>query len=311
MPRHHAPLLTSIWDDPDFVALPAGAQRLYMQILSQKRLSLCGVLPFSARNLARGCVELGVEVIEADLAVLTDRGYVWVDLTTDELWVRTILKHDPPRGSRTIKGMWNDWLEIDSEQIRRRVIHSITDEIWDAKDVEVPDPAKALRNTPSDTPPQGPSTNPKPIENQKGAATGHLPPSNSRVPDLSSSQHNPHLALVPQPDDDDFQATLEHIVNARCEGRRMDNPRAYRAKVRGEAVDLDGELIRRMLTDGDPPDTVAAFVLRSGFATEAERSRPAAPWCAPDCPTCGGDAWVTAPNGTGLTACPERKAQTA
>lgn len=307
MARHHAPLLTSIWDDPDFVALPAGAQRLYMQILSQKRLSLCGVLPFSARNLARGCVDLSVDVIEEDLAVLAERGYVWVDLDTDELWVRTILKHDPPRGSRTIKGMWNDWLEIDSEQIRQRVIHSISDEIWDAKDVEIPEAAKALRNTPWDTPPDGSSTNREPIENETGAATCHLPPATSRVPNASSSQHNSHLALVPPADDDDFESTLDVIIDARCAGRRIDNPRAYRAKVRAEAIDLDGELIRRMLADGDRPDAVAAFVLRAGFVTEQERAKPSVPWCGPECPTCDGTAWVTAPDGSGLVACPDRR----
>ena len=40
MPRTEARIFTSIWNDRDFLALPPGAQRLYMFLLSQPRADL-------------------------------------------------------------------------------------------------------------------------------------------------------------------------------------------------------------------------------------------------------------------------------
>lgn len=136
--------------------------------------------------------------------------------------------------------------------------------------------------------------------------------------EVSSSSLSTHLALVPpvdKPDDDDYQRqcdyreVLDLVVAARCSGRHINNLRAYRASVEGEANELDGELIRRMLADGTPTDQVALFVLGQGFAATSERVANSIPWCGSDCPTCGGDAWVDV--GDGLAPCPNRIGATA
>ena len=241
MPRHHAPLLTSIWDDDDFCDLPARAQRLYMQILSQKRLSMAGVVPFSARNLARGCGELGVEEIEADLAILTEREYVFVDRDTDELMVRTILKYDPPRGEKSIAGMWNAWREIDSDTIKRRVVHSVSDEIWGHEKAFPPEEAKALRNAPSD----GASD----ARNRATAAIGHLPPSTVRPPASVSDSHPPTGSTGA----DDQSATkkindvTEHIVTHRIEAGGKQVGKGYRVKVERDVTTAKGNDIARLV----------------------------------------------------------------
>lgn len=128
--------------------------------------------------------------------------------------------------------------------------------------------------------------------------------------ELSSSENNsrPPLALVDNPDDDDFHATVELIVDARCEGRTFDkSERGYRAKVRAEARDLDGDTIRRLLASGDTPTQVAQFVLGYGHSTAAETKREPVAWCSPGCVTCDGVAWVPTPDG--LVPCPERTTQ--
>jgi hypothetical protein len=147
MARSFGKVRSTIWDDPDFRALSPGAQRLYVQILSQKRLTLAGVVPFSPRAWARGCDDLEAADIETAAAELADAGFVIIDYDTEELMVRTMLKHDPVKGARTVAGMWNAWSEIDSTEIRQRVIHSLPVEIWDTKDVEVPAAAKTIANT--------------------------------------------------------------------------------------------------------------------------------------------------------------------
>lgn len=222
MPRHHAPLLTSIWNNEDFQQLSPLAQRMYMQILSQKRLSLVGVLPYQPRNLARGCAALTVEDVERDVAELVDNGYVIIDADTQELMVRTILKHDPPRGSRTIAGMWNAWREVDSEMIRERLIHSMDDRIWDESRVDPPEAAKALRNAPY----EGASKGHPQIENQLSAATGHLPPSTGHLP-LESSRE----ISTSTDGESRTKKIIDLIVTERCKNARPTNMTSYRAKV--------------------------------------------------------------------------------
>ena len=189
MPRHHAPLLTSIWDDLDFCSLSCAAQRMYMQLLSQKRLSLVGVLPYSLNNLARGCAELTPADIQASLDELAGRDYVIIDESTGEILVRTILKHDPPRGPKSIAGMWSHWREVDSPALKATIVSLAPLEAWTTHNVKPPDEANALRNGASDGAsshprkghPMGDSEN----EIEQPASTFHLPPS-----DTESTQHS-------------------------------------------------------------------------------------------------------------------------
>jgi hypothetical protein len=130
--------------------------------------------------------------------------------------------------------------------------------------------------------------------------------STSTSEEPSSSVVTP-LAVVPnRVDDDDFVRTLGLIADARMVGRTPTNPRGYRQAIITEARKLDGDVIRRMLTDGDPPEVVALFVLGYGDSTRDERPMtPSIPWCGTDCPSCDGTAWID--TGNGLAPCPERR----
>lgn len=261
MPRRFAPLKTAIWSDDDFCTLSPMGQRMYMQVLSQKRLSLCGVVPYAPRNWARGCAELTTDDIETHLGELVDRGYVYIDHDTEELWVRTMVKHDPPRGARSIAGMWNDWLEIDSPEIRQRVIHSIPDEIWLHQNAEPPESAKPLRNTPSD----GASGNPEPIENEKGASSCHQPPSTSHRP--PSSTRPP--ADVPERTDDEptVPTKKERIINTVVDIRAAGHPKGpkWRETVAQDVAMRHGSKIEQWIEQfpGAPIDLIAS-ALESG-----------------------------------------------
>ena len=68
MPRTEARIFTSIWGDPDFLALPGSAQRLYMFLLSQRDLTYCGVMPFRPSRWAgkaAGLTERELSILKA------------------------------------------------------------------------------------------------------------------------------------------------------------------------------------------------------------------------------------------------------
>lgn len=108
MPRTEARVFNSIWKDPAFVSLPAGAQRLYLFLLSQDDLSYCGVMPLKKSGWSRKAADLTVADIERDLKWLEGTDYpsaypsresaptplVVVDYETDELLVRSLLRRD-------------------------------------------------------------------------------------------------------------------------------------------------------------------------------------------------------------------------
>jgi hypothetical protein len=87
-------VLCSIWQDADFCALAGREQRMFLLLLSQPDLSLCGVIPYRPKRWARLSADATVESVEKGIRGLSERSYVVVDDETDELWVRTFLKYD-------------------------------------------------------------------------------------------------------------------------------------------------------------------------------------------------------------------------
>lgn len=106
--RTEARIFTSIWRDYDFIALPPGAQRLYMFLLSQDDLSYCGVMPLRPRRWATKANGLTLTEVEHDLKWLQGSAYptgdpaqdyfptplVITDEDTGELMVRSLLRRD-------------------------------------------------------------------------------------------------------------------------------------------------------------------------------------------------------------------------
>jgi hypothetical protein len=94
MAREHARILTRIWSDADFCALPVAEQRLYFQLLSQKNLSQAGVLPLQLRKLAKGSAETSEADVVAALKHLEAARFVFVDLDTEEVLIRSFIRND-------------------------------------------------------------------------------------------------------------------------------------------------------------------------------------------------------------------------
>lgn len=83
----------SIWRDTDYQNLSVRAQRMYMQLLSQKELDCAGVLPLQPEKWATGCAELTVGMVWEDLDELQAARFAFYDRATFELLVRTHIRN--------------------------------------------------------------------------------------------------------------------------------------------------------------------------------------------------------------------------
>lgn len=97
--RNYGRILTAIWRDPDFIVLPASAQRTYIMVITQPDITAAGTLPLTVGRWAQLAPDTTRESIEADLALLESRRFVIVDRSTEELLVRSFVKHDHGYGN--------------------------------------------------------------------------------------------------------------------------------------------------------------------------------------------------------------------
>lgn len=95
MPRSYAQIFCAIWDeDSDFRALDARAQRTFFLLLTQSEITACGVLPLRAVRWARMAADTTVADVRTDLAILHVARYIVVDEDTEEVLVRSFVRHD-------------------------------------------------------------------------------------------------------------------------------------------------------------------------------------------------------------------------
>lgn len=98
---------TSIWSDPDFTALSRAAQGCYFMLGTQPDLSHCGVLPLTMHRWARLAPDTDTESVRAALEELQTNRFVLIDHATEELLIRTFVKHDEqwrnPNGIKAIE----------------------------------------------------------------------------------------------------------------------------------------------------------------------------------------------------------------
>lgn len=122
MARTEARIKTTIWSDPDFLALSHGAQWMYHLILEQPELSLCGVAAVTVGRWSSRSISTTPDDIRTFLKELEEARYIVVDEETEEVWVRTFIKNDGVLDSpNALVGMTNDFIGICSQAIREGV----------------------------------------------------------------------------------------------------------------------------------------------------------------------------------------------
>lgn len=154
-------LKESIWRDKEFRALPRGAQATYAQLISQKELDRAGMQPLQVSKWAKGCDAITAADIEVDLQALEDHRFVFVDEDTDELFIRSYMRHaDVARYPNILKNALRCAGLVASEKIRRELAGELrrlrkadADRVADQIDPDPPNPNETRSNG-SETVPQ-------------------------------------------------------------------------------------------------------------------------------------------------------------
>lgn len=95
MARNYAQLRSAIWQNESFKnELDVDAQWLYFVLLSQPNINTAGVLPLQERRWARFAHGMTGPRVTAALERLNAYWYVVVDEDTEEVLVRTFIRHD-------------------------------------------------------------------------------------------------------------------------------------------------------------------------------------------------------------------------
>lgn len=94
MARDHSRILLSIWADDDWRGLSPLAQHLYLVILTQPTMTYAGVAdwrPARLRAMSRGWTK---SMFNTAAVELSERLYIFPDDETEEVLVRSFVKHD-------------------------------------------------------------------------------------------------------------------------------------------------------------------------------------------------------------------------
>lgn len=160
-------LKESIWRDKDFRALPRTAQATYCELISQKDLDRAGMQPLQVAKWAKGCDEITEADLWVDLKVLEAKRFVFVDEDTDELFIRSYMRHcEVVRYPNILKNALRCAGMVASEKLRhelakelRRLRKADAERVADA--IDPADYAEPQRNqterlpNPSETVPEG------------------------------------------------------------------------------------------------------------------------------------------------------------
>jgi hypothetical protein len=127
MPRTEARIKTSIWTDEDWLKLSSSAKYLYLAILSQATLNLCGCIA-QTKSSWSFATKMTLKMVNKSLLELKREKFIIVDERTEELLVRSFIKNDGVLTKpNVIVAMAKDYLTIRSKAIRQAVIDEIPD----------------------------------------------------------------------------------------------------------------------------------------------------------------------------------------
>ncbi|MGW0920160.1 hypothetical protein ACWD3J_14220 [Streptomyces sp. NPDC002755] len=126
MARGHGRILTSIWEDADFLALDEREQRLYLFLISQPNLNHAGLLDLTLRRWARKARGLTVAELEKRISRLDETNFVVVDEDTEELLIRSFIRNDGVwRMPKVMGAMVSGALEISSWRLRSALLAEV------------------------------------------------------------------------------------------------------------------------------------------------------------------------------------------
>ncbi|WP_104084224.1 hypothetical protein [Cryobacterium sp. Y11] len=126
MARDRANVRVDIWADQDFRDLTGEAQRLYFQLTSHPTLNYAGVAEWRPGRLAAMACDLTAGSIERAGQLLGERFFIVVDEQTEEVLVRSYVKHDGIlKQPKLVVSMTNAYAAIASKLIRNVIAFEV------------------------------------------------------------------------------------------------------------------------------------------------------------------------------------------
>lgn len=274
----YARLRRDIWRNPDWLTLSRNGQWLYAALVSAPNVSACGVLPITLTRWANLAADTTVDDVQAALGELERGRFIVVDWSTEELVVRSYMRHDgllaSPNGRRAV------------DNHRQAVVSSALAAVLDRErarldDERTNDQVTAAEQSPVEAPPAAPS--PAPAESPSrgdGSPTKHEARSTKHT-----SRSTQHAAPSRQPSpgapaDDDCAlgpaaaAAVDLFVEKRRHDLRLHavrSPGPYFDGVRRREIDTHRAELEAVAIDVDPIDVaVDVLGLSRGEATEAK-----------------------------------------
>lgn len=123
MARDYAQIRHDMWSDDNWRALTAPAQWLYMLLISDPRLTYAGVTDWHPARVAQRAKECTAQEVLVAAAELSDRFFIVIDEDTEEVMIRSYLKHDPlMRNPRLAVTMAKDFGAVASNKIRAAIV---------------------------------------------------------------------------------------------------------------------------------------------------------------------------------------------
>jgi hypothetical protein len=122
MARDHSRIKLSIWDDDDFRALRTEEQHAYFVLKSHKGLSRCGVVTFIPSHFEHLSRNLTASKFVGAVKGLRTSRFVVIDDRTQELLVRTYVRHDGVFDRENMgKAVGTAFNAVVSEQIKEAI----------------------------------------------------------------------------------------------------------------------------------------------------------------------------------------------
>ncbi|HEY3259612.1 MAG TPA: hypothetical protein VGJ95_04975 [Pseudonocardiaceae bacterium] len=175
MARSYANIFTAIWRDDDFRALDGEAQRVYLLLATQPNISAAGMLPMTVGRWAAMSADTKPADIRAALSRLTEAHFVIADEVTEEVLVRSFVRHDKGYGNpKRVPVIRDAARDIESRSLRQALAVEF---------VRLDLPPEWTGELPVEPPPDGPPDNhPDRLSPDDATMSDHV------VVDQSSSQ---------------------------------------------------------------------------------------------------------------------------
>lgn len=164
MARDRANIRTDIWNDDDFRGLSPQAQLLYLQLLTSATLTYAGVADWRPKRIAALAAGRTPKQTEDAARELMDGLFVVIDEETEEVLIRSFLKHDGLLQKPNVtKAMVTAYGQVYSMPLKGVIVHELNrlhDKFPDWRGFVLPEVQALLGNrsvNPSELVPDRPS----------------------------------------------------------------------------------------------------------------------------------------------------------